>query len=107
MGSNLDEEGREAFSGTVVQEGIAPLLTFMAIISISLGLINLFPVPMLDGGHLLFYAFEAVRGRPLGQRAQEYGFRVGLLLVIGLMGFATFNDLTRPSVLEFFSRLTF
>ena len=94
-------------SGTVVQEGIAPLLTFMAIISISLGLINLFPVPMLDGGHLLFYAFEAVRGRPLGQRAQEYGFRVGLLLVIGLMGFATFNDLTRPSVLEFFSRLTF
>ncbi len=94
-------------SGAVVQEGIPPLLTFMAIISISLGLINLFPVPMLDGGHLLFYAFEAVRGRPLGQRAQEYGFRVGLLLVIGLMGFATFNDLTRPSVLEFFSRLSF
>jgi regulator of sigma E protease len=65
----------------------------MAIISINLGLINLFPIPILDGGHLLFYAYEAVRGRPLGERAQEYGFRIGLALVLGLMVFVTWNDL--------------
>jgi regulator of sigma E protease len=64
-------------------------------LSINLGLINLFPVPMLDGGHLLFYAIEAVRGRPLGERAQEYGFRIGLALVLTLMVFVTWNDLLR------------
>src|SRR5205085_1904855 len=80
-------------SGEVAQSGIVPLLWFMAVLSINLGLINLFPVPVLDGGHLLFYAAEAVRGRPLGPRAQEYGFRVGLALVMLLMVFATWNDL--------------
>ncbi len=79
-------------SGAVIQLGIAPLLWFMALLSINLGLINLFPVPVLDGGHLLFYAAEAIRGKPLGQRAQEYGFRVGLALVLTLMVFATWND---------------
>ncbi len=59
----------------------------------SLGLINLFPIPILDGGHLLFYAIEALRGRPLGERAQEYGFRIGLALVLGLMVFAKWNDI--------------
>ena len=80
-------------SGEVAQGGVVPLLWFMAVLSVNLGLINLFPVPVLDGGHLLFYAAEAIRGKPLGQRAQEYGFRVGLALVLTLMVFATWNDL--------------
>ena len=80
-------------SGEVAQSGVVPLLWFMAVLSINLGLINLFPVPVLDGGHLLFYAAEAIRGRPLGQRAQEYGFRIGLALVLTLMVFATWNDI--------------
>jgi regulator of sigma E protease len=70
-------------------------------LSISLGLINLFPIPMLDGGHLVFYAYEAVRGRPLGPRAQEYGFRLGLVLVVSLMVFATWQDLVRLRVVQF------
>jgi regulator of sigma E protease len=82
-------------SGEVASIGIAALIGFMAILSINLGLINLFPVPVLDGGHLLFYAAEAIRGRPLGQRAQEYGFRIGLALVLTLMVFATWNDIVR------------
>ena len=63
--------------------------------SVSIGLLNLFPVPLLDGGHLLFYAIEAVRGRPLSERAQEYGFRIGMALVLMLMVFATYNDIAR------------
>jgi regulator of sigma E protease len=82
-------------SGEVIQLGIGPLLWFMAVLSVNLGLINLFPVPVLDGGHLLFYAAEAIRGKPLGQRAQEYGFRLGLALVLTLMVFATWNDVFR------------
>jgi regulator of sigma E protease len=82
-------------SGDVAQLGIDQLLWFMAVLSINLGMINLFPVPMLDGGHLLFYGIEAVRGRPLGERAQEWGFRIGLALVLTLMLFATWNDLTK------------
>jgi regulator of sigma E protease len=79
-------------SGEIAQTGLVPLLWFMSVLSINLGLINLFPVPVLDGGHLLFYAAEAIRGKPLGQRAQEYGFRIGLALVLTLMVFATWND---------------
>ncbi len=82
-------------SGEVAQLGINQLLWFMAVLSINLGMINLFPIPMLDGGHLLFYGIEAVRGRPLGERAQEWGFRIGLALVLSLMIFATWNDLTK------------
>ncbi|MDH5410020.1 MAG: RIP metalloprotease RseP [Alphaproteobacteria bacterium] len=73
--------------------GLGWFLQFMAMISVSLGLINLFPVPVLDGGHLMFYGIEAVRGRPLGERAQEYSFRIGLALVLSLMIFVTVNDL--------------
>jgi len=80
-------------SGQVAKDGPMPLLWFMAVLSINLGLINLFPVPVLDGGHLLFYAAEAIRGKPLGQKAQEYGFRIGLALVLTLMVFATWNDI--------------
>ncbi|MGF1591976.1 MAG: RIP metalloprotease RseP [Kiloniellaceae bacterium] len=82
-------------SGQAAELGVATVIYFAAVLSINLGLINLFPVPMLDGGHLLFYAVEAVRGRPLGERAQEYGFRIGLALVLTLMVFVTWNDLLR------------
>ena len=82
-------------SGEFATFGLVALITLMAYVSISIGLINLFPVPMLDGGHLLFYALEAIRRRPLGERAQEYGFRMGLALVLSLMVFATWNDLNR------------
>ncbi|MDB5654381.1 MAG: site-2 protease, Metallo peptidase family [Tardiphaga sp.] len=80
-------------SGQVATIGITALIHLAAVLSISIGLLNLFPVPLLDGGHLLFYAFEAVRGRPLSERAQEMGFRVGLGLVLMLMVFATYNDI--------------
>ncbi len=82
-------------SGQVAQIGLVSLIFFMALLSVNLGLINLFPIPMLDGGHLLFYAFEAIRGRPLGPRAQDVGFRIGLGLVLSLMVFATVNDILR------------
>ena len=80
-------------SGEVAKIGFGALLNLAAILSISIGLINLVPVPLLDGGHLLYYAFEALRGRPLSERAQEFGFKVGMALVGALMLFATFNDI--------------
>jgi regulator of sigma E protease len=81
-------------SGQVAELGIASLISFIAVLSVNLGLINLFPVPVLDGGHLVFYLFEGLRGRPLPQRAQEYGFRAGLAFLACLFVFATWNDLT-------------
>jgi regulator of sigma E protease len=75
------------------------------VLSVNLGLINLFPIPVLDGGHLLFYFAEALRGKPLGQRAQEYGFRVGLALVLSLMVLVTWNDLVHLRVVAFFRGL--
>ena len=80
-------------SGQVATIGLTALIHLAAVLSISIGLLNLFPVPLLDGGHLLFYAVEAVRGRPLSERAQEMGFRIGLGLVLMLMVFATYNDI--------------
>src|ERR1700694_5818944 len=80
-------------SGQVATIGIAALVHLAAVLSISIGLLNLFPVPLLDGCHLLFYAIEAVRGRPMSERAQEMGFRIGLGLVLMLMVFATYNDI--------------
>lgn len=73
--------------------GIGALISLVAVLSVSIGLINLFPIPLLDGGHLLFYGIEAARGRPLSERAQEIGFRIGLAIVVMLMLFATWNDL--------------
>lgn len=82
-------------SGQVAtMSGINGLINLIAILSVSIGLINLFPIPMLDGGHLMFYAIEAVRGRPLSPKAQEYGFRIGFALVIMLMLFSTWNDIS-------------
>jgi len=80
-------------TGQVAEYGIIPFLSIMAYISISLGLINLFPIPMLDGGHLMFYLIEKILGRPLSQKTQEGFFRIGLFLLFSLMFFVTFNDL--------------
>tara|TARA_Y100001960_G_C14650375_1_gene815586 strand:+ start:89 stop:1195 length:1107 start_codon:yes stop_codon:yes gene_type:complete len=80
-------------TGQVSEYGIIPFFSIMAYISISLGLINLFPIPMLDGGHLMFYSFEKILGRPLSQKTQEGFFRIGLFLLFSLMFFVTFNDL--------------
>jgi regulator of sigma E protease len=80
-------------SGEVATAGFAALINLAAVLSISIGLLNLFPIPLLDGGHLLFYGIEAVRGQPLSERAQEVGFRIGLAIVVMLMIFATYNDI--------------
>ena len=80
-------------TGQVSQHGFIAFLSIMAYISISLGFINLFPIPMLDGGHLMFYAFEKILGRPLTQKTQEGFFRIGLFLLVFLMLFTTVNDL--------------
>jgi regulator of sigma E protease len=80
-------------SGQVATAGFAPLVHLTAVLSVSIGLLNLFPIPLLDGGHLLFYTIELIRGRPLSERAQELGFRIGLAIVLMLMIFATFNDI--------------
>lgn len=80
-------------SGQVASAGFVALIHLTAVLSVSIGLLNLFPIPLLDGGHLLFYAIEAIRGRPLSERAQEVGFRIGLAIVVVLMIFATFNDI--------------
>jgi len=80
-------------SGEIAQIGIWQLIMFAAMLSVNLGLVNLFPIPLLDGGHLTYYAIEAARGKPLGERTQEWGFRIGIAFVLGLMLFATWNDL--------------
>ncbi|MEM9332977.1 MAG: RIP metalloprotease RseP, partial [Pseudomonadota bacterium] len=85
--------GIAKISGDVATLGWVALINLAAVLSVSIGLLNLFPVPMLDGGHLVFYAYEAIFGKPLSERAQELGFRVGFMLLIGLMLFATRNDI--------------
>jgi regulator of sigma E protease len=85
-------------SGTVAEAGLASLIWFMAVLSINLGLINLFPVPVLDGGHLFFYFIEFIRGKPLEPKAQEIASVTGLVLVVALMVFATWNDLVQMNV---------
>ncbi|WP_117191355.1 RIP metalloprotease RseP [Rhizobium terrae] len=81
-------------SGQMATLGFAAVVQLAAVLSVSIGLLNLMPVPVLDGGHLVFYAIEAVRGRPLGAGAQEIAFRIGLAMVLSLMVFATFNDIS-------------
>lgn len=83
------------YAGQTARIGLASYIAFMALISVSIGVLNLLPIPMLDGGHLMYYLIEAVRGRPLSEKAIEQGQRVGLALLAGLMGLAFFNDLTR------------
>jgi regulator of sigma E protease len=92
-------------SGDMAQAGLVMLIQFTAILSINLGLINLFPVPLLDGGHLAFYVIEAVRGRPLGERAMGYSLNIGLALILCLTLFVTWNDLVQMRVVEYLLKL--
>jgi len=97
--------GIARLSGQVANLGIVALISFTALLSVNLALINLFPIPILDGGHLLFYAAEAIRGRPLPPRAQEYGLRAGLAVLVSLFLFATWNDLGSLGVVRWVSGL--
>jgi regulator of sigma E protease len=99
--------GIAQMSGQVAQAGLVPLLLFSIYLSINLGLLNLMPIPMLDGGRLVFYAVEAVRGRPLGERAQEFGYGIGLAAVLFLFLFTTWNDISRLAVFDFLSNIQF
>lgn len=98
--------GLAQVSGEMAKLGVSALLNLVAIFSISIGLLNLAPVPLLDGGHLLFYVIEAIRGRALNERAQEIGFRIGIAVVGGLMVLATYNDIARlgPPILKWILR---
>jgi regulator of sigma E protease len=87
-------------SGEVAEVGFLALFNLAALLSVSIGLLNLLPIPMLDGGHLAFYAAEAVRGRPLSDRAQDIGFRIGLAIVLALMIVSTWNDITHLASLQ-------
>ena len=82
-------------SGEISNYGIIPLLALIAAISVNLGIINLLPIPVLDGGHLLYYSLEVVRGKPLSQKTQEIGMQIGMSLLIALMIFVTFLDISR------------
>ena len=92
-------------SGKVAAMGAASLISFIAMLSINLGLVNLVPIPVLDGGHLLFYAGEAVYGKPIPRRAQEIGLRFGFALLLTLFAFTTFNDLTQMGAVHWVARL--
>lgn len=94
-----------AMAGEFAQMGIVSLITFAALLSINLGLLNLFPIPMLDGGHLVFYGVEAIKGSPVSEQTQEYSFRFGFTCLIALMVFATWNDLVQMRVFEYLGSL--
>lgn len=96
-----------AYAGDFAKEGIVSLITFAALLSVNLGLINLLPIPMLDGGHLAFYAMETVKGKPMSERFQEYALRVGLTFLLGMMLFATWNDLVQLKVFAYVKNLVF
>ena len=93
--------GGAKIAGDFASQGVWPFITFIALISVSIGLINLFPIPMLDGGHLLFYFIEAILGRPVSQNAQEWSFRVGLSAILMFMIFVTMNDIGRYKAMWF------
>ncbi|MBT6987372.1 MAG: RIP metalloprotease RseP, partial [Rhodospirillaceae bacterium] len=92
-------------SGQAAQVGVEQLIMLSILLSLNLGMINLFPIPILDGGHLLFYSFEAVLRRPLTEKMQEIGFRIGLAMVLSLTVFVTWNDLVQFRFVEFIAGL--
>ncbi len=96
-----------AYAGDFAQQGLVSLISFAAFLSVNLGLINILPVPMLDGGHLAFYAMEKARGKPPSERFQEYALRVGLTFILGIMLFATWNDLMQLKVFSYLKHLIF
>ena len=83
------------YAGQSAQLGWLPYVSFVALVSISLGVLNLLPVPLLDGGHLMYYSIEAIKGRPVSDRVMEIGQRIGIVLLFSLMAFAIFNDIQR------------
>lgn len=101
----LKMSGEAAKRGETILDQFLSLFNFMIFVSISLGMINLFPIPMLDGGHLLFYIIEAVKGKPLSEKSMDIGFKIGLTLVLMLMLFATWNDLGKTGIKDFFTGL--
>jgi regulator of sigma E protease len=92
-------------SGQVAQLGLGSLVAFIALLSVNLGMVNLLPIPVLDGGHLMFYAAEAIRGRPVPPRAQEYGYRVGIALIACVFVFVSWNDLVREGAFRWVAHL--
>jgi regulator of sigma E protease len=94
-----------AYAGDFAQQGIIAFITFAALLSVNLGLINLLPIPILDGGHLVMYAMEKARGKPLGERVQEYALRVGLVFLLSIMFFATWNDLVQLKFVDYVKSL--
>lgn len=94
-----------AYAGDFAQQGFIAFITFAALLSVNLGLINLLPIPLLDGGHLAMYAMEKIRGKPLSDQVQEYALRVGLVFLLGIMVFATWNDLVQLKIVEYFRKL--
>lgn len=94
-----------AYAGEFAQAGVIAILTFSALLSVNLGLLNLLPIPMLDGGHLAFYAMEKLKGGPLSERLQEYALRLGFFFLIGVMVFATWNDLAQLKVFDYLSKM--
>jgi regulator of sigma E protease len=83
------------YAGKSAQMGLSPYLGFLALISVSLGVLNLLPIPVLDGGHLMYYGIEIVKGSPLSTKAMEIGQQVGMALLFALMAFAIYNDINR------------
>jgi len=96
-----------AYAGDFAKQGVVALISFAGLLSVNLGLINILPIPMLDGGHLAFYAMEKINGKPIAERFQEYALRVGLTFLLGIMLFATWNDLVQLKVISYFKNLIF
>jgi regulator of sigma E protease len=89
-----------AYAGQFAKEGLLSFVNFLAVLSVNLGLINLLPIPALDGGHLAFYAVEKLKGSPMNDKAQEFALRLGIAFLLGFMVFANWNDLVQFKVLE-------
>jgi len=94
-----------AYAGDFAQKGLIAFITFTALLSVNLGFINLLPIPILDGGHLMMFAMEKLRGKPLGEQVQEYALRVGLVFLVGIMFFATWNDLVQLKFVDYVKSL--
>ncbi|HCQ70874.1 MAG TPA: RIP metalloprotease RseP, partial [Rhodospirillaceae bacterium] len=84
-----------ALAGDIAQKGFIALIMFSALLSVNLGLLNLFPIPVLDGGHLVFYAIEAASGKPVSEKAQDIAFRFGFGFLVAVMAFANINDIVQ------------
>lgn len=94
-----------AYAGDFAQQGLVAFITFAGLLSVNLGLINILPIPLLDGGYLVMYAMEKMRGKPLNERVQEYALRVGLVFLLGIMFLATWNDLVQLKVVDYVRNL--